>query len=140
MTRIQLTLLALSLGFSGGCGSYTAPTTNQNPPPPPVQANDVSIVVGASLLGTAAFSPNPKDVSLNGSPSVTVRWVNKDISGDYTNGTATVHNITSDFGDFTASGPLGGNATYSVSLTTAGSYPYHCSIHPGMVGTITVSP
>jgi plastocyanin len=139
MTRIQLTLLALSLGLSGGCGSSTAPT-NQNPPPPAVQGNDVSIVVGASLLTTAAFSPNPKDVSLNGSPSVTVRWVNRDISGgDYTSGTATVHNITSDFGDFTASGPLGGNATYSVPLT-AGSYPYHCSIHPNMVGTITVSP
>jgi plastocyanin len=23
-------------------------------------------------------------------------------------------------------------------LSTAGSYQYHCAIHPGMVGTITV--
>ena len=141
MPRIQLSLLALALGLSGACGSYTAPTNSQNPPPPMVQANDVSIVVGASGLTTTAFSPNPKVVSLGGSPSVTVRWVNKDITGgDYTSGSATVHDITSDNAAFTASGNLGGNATYSVALTTAGSYPYHCAIHPNMVGTITVNP
>jgi plastocyanin len=141
MPRIQFTLLALSLGLSAGCGSYSAPNNSQNPPPPMVQANDVSIVVGASGLTTTAFSPNPKVVSLGGNPSVTVRWVNKDITGgDYTSGSATVHNITSDNGAFTASGNLGGNATYSVALTAAGSYPYHCAIHPNMVGTITVNP
>jgi plastocyanin len=141
MTHIRIALLALSLGVCGACGSYTAPTNSQNPPPPMVQANDVSIVVGASGLTTTAFSPNPKVVSLGGSPSVTVRWVNKDITGgDYTSGSATVHNITSDNGTFTASGNLGGNATYSVALTTAGDYHYHCSIHPNMVGTITVNP
>jgi plastocyanin len=140
MPRIHLTLLALSLGL-GGCGSYSAPTNSQNPPPPMVQANDINVVVGASGLTTTAFSPNPKVVSLGGNPSVSVRWVNKDITGgDYTSGSATVHNITSDNGAFTASGPLGGNASYSVALTTAGSYPYHCAIHPNMVGTITVNP
>jgi plastocyanin len=141
MAQIRIALLAFSLGLSGACGSYSAPTNSQNPPPPMVQANDVSIVVGASGLTTAAFSPNPKVVLLGGSPSVTVRWVNKDITGgDYASGTATVHNITSDNGAFTASGPLGGNATYSLALTTTGDYPYHCSIHPNMVGTITVNP
>jgi plastocyanin len=141
MSRIRITLLALLLGLSGACGSYSAPTNSQNPPPPMVQANDVSIVVGASGLTTAAFSPNPKVVSLGGGPSVTVRWVNKDITGgDYASGAATIHNITSDNGAFTASGPLGGNGTYSLALTATGDYPYHCSIHPNMVGTITVNP
>jgi plastocyanin len=141
MPRIQLTLLALSLGLCGGCSNYSAPSNSQNPPPPMVQANDINVVVGASGLTTTAFSPNPKVVSLGGNSSVTVRWVNKDITGgDYTSGSATVHNITSDNGAFTASGNLGGNATYSVALTTAGSYPYHCAIHPNMVGTITVNP
>jgi plastocyanin len=106
-----------------------------------VQANDIDVVVGASGLTTTAFSPNPKVVSLAGNSSVSVRWVNQDITGgNYTGGTATVHNITSDNGAFTASGNLGGNATYSIALTTAGSYPYHCSIHPNMVGTVTVNP
>jgi plastocyanin len=141
MARIRITLLALSLGLAGACGSYTAPTTTQNPPPPAAMTNDISIVIGASGLTTTAFSPDNKVVSLGGNPSVSVRWVNKDImGGGYGSGGATVHNITSDNGAFTASGPLGGNATYTIALTTAGSYPYHCSIHPKMVGTITVNP
>jgi plastocyanin len=141
MARIRITLLTLSLGLSGACGSYTAPTTTQNPPPPAAMTNDVSIVVGASGLTTTAFSPNPKVVALGGTSSVSVRWVNQDISGGgYASGTATVHNITSDNGAFAASGALGGDATYSIALTTAGNYPYHCSIHPNMVGTITVNP
>ena len=141
MARIRITLLTLSLGLAGACGSYTAPTNSQNPPPPMVQASDINIVVGASGLTMTAFSPNPRVVALGGNPSVSVRWVNKDITGgSYTSGTATVHNITSDNAAFTASGPLGGNATYTVALTTAGSYPYHCAIHPNMVGTITVNP
>jgi plastocyanin len=141
MARIQMTLLAISVGLSGACGSYTAPSGGMNQPPPAATPNDVSVVVGASALTSTAFSPNPKVVSLGGNPSVTVRWVNNDISGGgYTTGTATTHNITSDNGAFASSGLLGGNATYSVDLTTAGSYPYHCSIHPNMVGTITVNP
>jgi len=141
MPRIQLTLLALSLGLCGGCGSYSAPTNSQNPPPPAAMTNDIDIVIGASGLTTTAFSPNPKVVSLGSNSSVSVRWVNKDITGgDYASGTATIHNITSDNGAFAASASLGGNATYTIALTSAGNYPYHCAIHPNMVGTITVNP
>jgi plastocyanin len=97
-------------------------------------------VAGASHLTNTAFSPNPQVVSLGGNANVTVRWVNKDITGgDYASGSATSHRITSDNAMFQQSGVLGGNRTYSVTLT-AGSYPYHCSIHPNMVGTITVNP
>jgi plastocyanin len=141
MAKIHLAVVALSLGFSSACGSYSAPNNSQNPPPPTTMANDISVVVGASSLTTTAFSPNPKVVSLGGSSSVTVRWVNKDISGgDYTQGTATTHSIASDNGAFTTSGLLGGNATFSASFTAAGDYPYHCGVHPTMVGTVTVTP
>jgi plastocyanin len=30
--------------------------------------------------------------------------------------------------------------TYSYTFVTAGSYPYICSIHPSMTGTVTVTP
>ena len=140
MNRILTALLTVPLGLAG-CGG-DSPTGTQNPAPPAAQANDISIVQGASQLTTTAFTPNPQVVSLGANPSVSVRWVNGDITGgpyDY-GGTATAHNITSDTGAFPASGSLGGNATYSATLTAAGDYPYHCTIHPNMAGTVTVNP
>jgi plastocyanin len=139
MTQALTPVLTVMLGTALACSSSSGPS-NSTPPPPTVESNDISIVAGASHLTNTAFSPNPQVVSLGGNANVTVRWVNKDITGgDYASGTATSHRITSDNAAFQQSGVLGGNRTYSVTLT-AGSYPYHCSIHPNMVGTVTVNP
>jgi plastocyanin len=140
MARTRIPLLALSIALLASCGSSDEPS-DPNPPPPAATANDITIVVGASQLTTGAFTPNPKVVSLAGGSSVTVRWVNKDIAGDdYATGTATRHTIASDEDAFTTSSLIGGNGTYSVALTEAGDYGYHCTVHPNMVGTVTVNP
>jgi plastocyanin len=133
-------LLAAACGGNDGAGPNQNP--NNNPPPAADPNTDINIVEGASTRTTTAFNPNPKTVSLGGNASVSVRWINGDITGgDYQQGTATVHNIVSDNGAFPSSGNLGGNATHSVTLSAAGNYDYHCSIHaPFMVGTITVNP
>ena len=34
--------------------------------------------------------------------------------------------------------PIAPGASFSKTFTSAGSFPYHCTIHPGMVGTVTV--
>jgi plastocyanin len=39
-----------------------------------------------------------------------------------------------------SSGNISSGGTFSHTFTTAGSYPYTCTIHPSMVGTITVNP
>jgi plastocyanin len=36
------------------------------------------------------------------------------------------------------SGRVGQNGTFRFTFANKGSYPYHCSIHPGMTGTIVV--
>jgi plastocyanin len=140
--RVLRSLLSPVLAcIIAGCSSSTSPSTSQNAPPPPPTANDIGITIGAQTKTTAAFTPNPKTVSLGGNTSVTVRWINQDINGgDYTTGTAVTHQIMSDNSAFATSPLLGGNATYSISLSAAGSYAYHCAIHPNMVGTITVTP
>ncbi len=48
------------------------------------------------------------------------------------------HTVTSD-----GAGPLGGDiaadsGSYSFTFETAGSYAYHCNIHPAMQGTVVV--
>jgi plastocyanin len=43
---------------------------------------------------------------------------------------------------YTSSGikfPAPGQDTYSLTFPTAGTYPFHCLIHPGMDGTLTVA-
>lgn len=128
------------------CGSSSSPTsTGGNAPPPDAQSNDINIAVGAQTKGGAAFSPNPKAVSLGGAANVQVRFVNRDISGgggDYTQGTAVVHHIVSDPGAPSSFdvGSLDGNDVGVATFTAAGTYPYHCANHPNMVGSIQVNP
>jgi plastocyanin len=131
MDRLTVGIYTLSLVLATACGS--GGTTGPTP-----TAGDVNIVKGASQLTTTAFSPNPKQLSLGGASDVAVRWVNTDGGGSY-GGSAVTHQIASDDGAFATSQPLGGGATYSVNLQ-AGTYHYHCNIHPNMVGTITVGP
>ena len=136
MYRLPTALSALTLCLAGACGGYD-PTGPAAPGPTPTSA-DVNIAKGASQLTTTAFDPNPKALSLGGGAQVSVRWVNADGGGGYGGGPAVTHQIASDNGAFATSGPLGGGATYSIALT-AGTYHYHCAIHPNMVGTITVA-
>ena len=131
MDRLSLTLFVVSLSLASACGggSTTGPSSGPNPKPTPTPG-DVSIVQGAERLTTTAFDPNPKQLSLGGAATVAVRWVNGD---------GETHEIASDNQAFATSSLLASGATYSVTLA-AGTYHYHCAIHPNMVGTIAVGP
>lgn len=56
----------------------------------------------------------------------------------WTNNGATAHTVTSDSGSELSSPTLSGNQVYSHTFNVAGTYNYHCSIHPTMTGTIIV--
>jgi len=77
---------------------------------------------------------------INGGASVSVRWVNQDVNENPPYGGAVTHHIVSNDGTSFDTGLLGGNQSSTKALTAAGNYPYHCAIHPNMVGTITVTP
>ncbi|MDD2724406.1 MAG: cupredoxin family copper-binding protein [Methylovulum sp.] len=72
------------------------------------------------------FAFKPATVTLDLGDSIT--WTNKD--------TAT-HNTTADNGEW-ASANLGKDQSFTRVFKTAGTFAYHCSIHPGMTGKITV--
>lgn len=136
MTR--LSLLALLPLLATACGD--SGPASVNPPAPPPTAADVNIAPGAQTKGSAAFSPNPKTVSLAGAATANVRWVNGDVSYDAYNGSTTVtHRIVSNDGTSFDTGSLGANDTSLKSLP-AGTYAYHCMVHPAMVGTVVVNP
>lgn len=57
----------------------------------------------------------------------------------WTNGDSTKHTVTFDDASVTSSGEFDGGATFSQAISKAGSFAYHCAIHPNMKGTVTVS-
>jgi plastocyanin len=125
-TRVALTLLATAAVLAAGCGgsggngggsstTTAAPTTSG---------------AGTPASGTAvaidnfAFSP----ATLNVTTGQQVTWTNQqDVA----------HTVTADGGAFDH--PMPSGATFSFAFAKAGSFAYHCTIHPFMKGTIVAS-
>jgi plastocyanin len=74
----------------------------------------------------SGFAFNPGTITV--SKGTTVTWTNDD---------PTTHTIVSDSGSFT-SGGLGKGNTFSRTFTEAGTFGYHCGVHPSMKGTVVV--
>jgi plastocyanin len=129
-------VLFLAIALLAGCSNYGGSNINQ-PSSPKVTGNGVSIVAGAQTRGTAAFTPNPITISL--ANFSTVVWFNDDEASGAYGGSGTAHNITADDGSF-ASGTLQPGSSFEGSFSAPGTYGYHCSIHPTMKGTVTVTP
>jgi plastocyanin len=93
-------------------------------------STSVSIGPGSSTLTTDAFSPNPIQVSVG----TTVTWTNND---------AQPHTVSSGE-NATPNGLfdspiMAPKATFEHTFTEAGEFPYFCTLHPNMVGTVSVS-
>lgn len=48
------------------------------------------------------------------------------------------HTVTADDGAFDSGRVSGGSSSSITAPTEAGSYPFHCEVHPSMAGTLTV--
>jgi plastocyanin len=110
-------------------GSYSQPSTAPSPTPTPTpspgaSSSSVAIPVGAESLGKAAYMPDDLNVAVG----TTVTW---------TNGDSTSHTSTSDVSGWN-SGIVPPGGQFSFTFQAGGTFPYHCSIHPGMVGTVVV--
>ena len=129
MSSLRLVLAITTLAFATACGASATPSPSPTPAPaptptPPGPSSSVLIPVGAETLRNRAFMPDDLEIS----PGSTVTWMNTD---------ATSHTSTSD-GALWASGTLAPGRQFSFTFQTTGTFAYHCSIHPGMVGTIVV--
>ena len=112
---IRTSVLFVVLVFvCAACGSSPAPS-----PTPGPAANVTVTIVGSA--GSQSFSPNPATVP----PGQTVAWHNVD--------TVTHHVVLNDGALDT--GDIAPGA-FSAPMILRAVGPYHCSIHPSMVGTI----
>ncbi len=81
----------------------------------------------AITIANSAFSPRTTTIKVG----TKVTWTNND---------SFAHTVTSDDGAFESSGNLANSQRHQVTFSAAGTFPYHCSIHPSMTATITVTP
>ena len=123
MDSTRMLAVSSALIATVACGS-SSPPASPSPVPSADGASSVTIPMGAEVLGSRAF--NPGEVSL--AVGATVTWVNAD---------AVSHTSTSDSSGWN-SGSIAPGRRFSATFPTAGTFPYYCSIHPGMVGTVVV--
>ena len=122
MIAVRIGIGALLVTLLTGCGGTSSPSTPTTPTTPAAQT--VTIVSAARTLGAAAFTPNPATISAGAK----LTWSNTD--------TAT-HDMVSDSGIWD-SGRIAPADHFDFTFQSKGTFPYHCSIHSGMVGTIIV--
>jgi len=106
-------------GMTAGCTSS----------PSPSPANTQTASPGGSAITIKNFAFDPPSLTVKTGTGVT--WINQDTAP---------HAIVSDTGSPASfsSGSLPSGASYTFTFTRAGTYPYICSIHPSMKGSITV--
>jgi plastocyanin len=142
-TLIALTMLAAAGALAAGCGSNNSGSGGASPATTAAPSGassgggraygggPTSSAAGITASGTAvtidnfAFSPATLKVKVGQK----VSWTNKQ--------QGVAHTVTADGGTFDH--PMPSGATFSFAFTKAGSFAYHCTIHPSMHATIVVS-
>jgi plastocyanin len=84
---------------------------------------------GSTIVIIRDFTFTPANVRVR--PGTKVTWVNCGPAGDES------HTSTSDTNVWTSQ-LLAPGVTFTREFPQAGAFPYHCTPHPGMRGTVTV--
>jgi PKD repeat protein len=100
------------------------PGASPTPSPAPTPFPDLVITI-AGNLGASSYSPNPADVRVG----QRVIWRNADVM---------THTATG--GTFDTGFIAPGASSAPITMSTAGTLPYVCTVHPGMTGTLRVTP
>jgi plastocyanin len=129
MSSLRILVVLALVTTAAACGSSgssqpTSPSPTPSPAPAGGPATSISIPVGAETLGNRAFVP----ANLNIDTGTTVTWTNSDRES---------HTSTSDVAGWN-SGTISPGRQFSFTFQTAGTFAYHCAIHPGMTGTVVV--
>ena len=102
-------------------------TGNPAPPGPPGPPRPDVVITITGMNGALSFSPNPASARVGQK----IIWRNSD---------ALSHTATANGGAFDTGIVSGGANSAAIGMGAAGTFPYHCTLHPSMTGTLTVTP
>ncbi len=119
MNRVLMTaaIAVLTLAAFACTSDNPSPTSPGSSPAPPPDAIVIDIVADN---GSRSFNPNPAAVP----PGKTVVWHNLD---------SQTHRVRLDDGRLDTGNIAAG--AFSAPMTLAADGPYHCTLHPSMVGS-----
>jgi plastocyanin len=109
-------LVAVLALTAAGCGSSSVAGDTGGP------------AGGGNAVSISVSTYKPATITV--APGSTVIWTNDD---------PVAHTVTADDGSWD-SGILSQGQTFSKTFDAAGTYAYHCTVHPWMVGTVIVAP
>lgn len=114
-TRYLPTLvLLLPAALLAGCGGANAASRGEQGPP-----------VATTTVQVADNTFEPPDAELADGDTLTWQWEG-----------SSPHNVVGDGFE----SPVQDNGTFEHTFTEPGTYDYHCTLHSGMRGTVTVMP
>ena len=117
----------VGLVVMAGCGGGSSSGGGGNPggPTPPPAGGASATVSIRGDRGNQSFNPNPASVSA----ARTISWQNSD---------GQVHRIMANDGSFDT-GNIAPGATSGVITLNSDGTNYHCTLHPGMIGSVNAS-
>ena len=121
----SLALAATSAILLTGCGG----TSNATAPAKPRAAAtpQPASTMGSKSVRMDGFKFVPASLTVGQGAGITV-----------TNDDSTAHTATADDGRSFDTGTVAPGSSRTIDLSKPGRYPYHCSIHPFMHGTIVI--
>lgn len=116
------------LGAGGGDSVQNSQEEISSSSPPPAMEEGIIVsIVGNS--GRNSYNLNPIEIKVGD----TVTWINNDSSPHTVTSSSNDGSITFD------SDVLRRGETFSFTFDKEGQYPYLCTLHPSMVGTVVVT-
>ena len=106
---------------AGGPGATVGATTAAGPCADSTGTTTVSASVANNTWTPANVTAKVGDV---------ITWANSD---------TVPHKVALDDGSCQMSANIAGGSSASLAFSAAGTYPFHCSVHPSMKGTITIT-
>lgn len=135
MNRVLLiVVIAVLVGLAAWFGISRDNNTNKsnmdmNKSTSTNQSQQKAEPVAADKVSIRDFAFTPADITVKKGTAVT--WTNDD---------TVAHTVTENDGqDGPASSELAPGKTYSFTFSKAGTFKYHCSLHPQMTGTVAVT-